>query len=275
MFVEVERLHKYIYLKHSNLKKKKSLGQHFLKDQVIVFEIANSLIDYGRQYNFVLEVGGGDGVLTGHLLQYYTDHFKVVELDSRFALHLATKYNLPEGQIINESFLNLDLNELFGGNQFGVIGNFPYQISTEILFKIQENKALIPEVVGMFQKEVAYRIAASHGNRQYGVTSVLIQLYYDVVKILDIGPESFDPPPRVNSAVIRLTHKEKVSEFDYRKVRKLVKLSFNQRRKTLRNALKSLIPDNQVLENPFYDQRAEQLSVDDFVQLSHDLSKYL
>jgi 16S rRNA (adenine1518-N6/adenine1519-N6)-dimethyltransferase len=257
------------------LKKKKSLGQHFLRDAVIASEIAGSLKNYGNQYGHVLEIGGGDGVLTGHLLQHFGESLIVVELDNRYAAYLADKFKLETSQIRNESFLNLDLRELFGNKQFGVIGNFPYQISTEILFKIQENRFLIPEVVGMFQKEVAYRFAASHGNRSYGVTSVLIQLYYDVDVLLDIGPEKFEPPPKVDSAVIRLTRKESIADFEYKKVRKLVKLSFNQRRKTLRNALKSIVPDKHILEGTFFDQRAERLSVDDFIQLSHDLSKFL
>jgi 16S rRNA (adenine1518-N6/adenine1519-N6)-dimethyltransferase len=247
------------------VKAKKSLGQHFLKDLVAAEKIVDSLTAFGV-YKNVLEIGPGMGVLTQYLLQRTDIQTTVVELDRESVEYLKIHFkNLPQENILSADFLKLDLAELFQGNEFGIIGNFPYNISSQIFFKVLENKHLVNEVVCMLQKEVAVRIASGPGKKDYGILSVLLQAFYDIEYCFSVGPEAFIPPPKVNSGIIRLTRNgvEKL-DCDEKLFFSVVKMGFNQRRKTLRNALRAL----QLPENDLLNKRAEQLTVADFVSLT-------
>jgi 16S rRNA (adenine1518-N6/adenine1519-N6)-dimethyltransferase len=245
---------------------KKHLGQHFLKDAIIAREIVDSLEPEGMP---VLEIGPGMGVLTEILLKKEHDLF-VVDIDIESVEFLKRRFPALEKKIIYGDFLRLPLDTLFD-RPFAVIGNFPYNISSQILFKVIENKDKAVQVVGMFQKEVAERIASGPGSRDYGILSVLMQAFYDVEYLFSVPEHVFEPPPKVKSGVIRCrrnTGKQlNCDEVFYRKV---VKAAFNQRRKTLRNALKALLPEGR--EVPFLGQRAEELSWEEFAQLTRALS---
>lgn len=252
------------------IRKRKSLGQHFLRDAGHAQTIADYL-QLSDQWQRVLEVGPGGGQLTETLFKKFGDRLWVVELDDRFAAELADRFPDLKHRIIQSSVLDIDLSREMGHQPFAVIGNFPYQISTEIVFKVLENKEYIPEAVGMFQREVALRLAANPGNKQYGITSVLTQVYYEVEYMLELGPEEFSPPPKVHSAVVRMTRRPKpLIEVDYKRFRRVVKRAFNQRRKILRNALKPLLTD-QVVDDDTLKLRAEQLSISDFERLTRVL----
>jgi 16S rRNA (adenine1518-N6/adenine1519-N6)-dimethyltransferase len=245
---------------------KKSLGQHFLKDENICRKIVDAL-QY-CSFTKLLEVGPGGGALTKHLLQINAIDFKAVEVDDEKVMFLKNTFPALENRIIHKSFLEIDRPF---AEPFAVVGNFPYNISTEILFKILEWEGSVQCVVGMFQKEVAQRIAAKEGSKVYGVTSVLIQAWFDVTYLFDVDERSFIPPPKVKSGVIRLIpRKEPLQMKDRASFFRLVKAAFGQRRKTLRNACKALF-DPKVLQQPVFDKRAEQLSVKDFGQLSLQL----
>ncbi len=248
---------------------KKSLGQHFLRDLDAAFQIVD-LMSCHDNYNKVLEIGPGMGVLTQFLLPITKYETSVVELDRESVAYLSQKYPELAPRIHGEDFLKMDLKKLFDGQKFGIVGNFPYNISSQILFKALENKDIVPEIVGMFQKEVAVRIASKPGNKDYGILSVLLQAFYDIEYCFSLGPHVFEPPPKINSGVIRLKRNKTtdlgVSESDFKAV---VKMGFNQRRKTLRNALRAL----QLPENPFLNKRAEQLSVEDFIALTKMIEK--
>ena len=242
---------------------KKSLGQHFLKDEIIVKKIIGAL----QQHTFenLLEVGPGAGALTKHLIKIPGIHFKAVELDEEKVNYLIKQFPSLEKNLIHESFLSMSrpFNE-----PFTIIGNFPYNISTQILFKILDWKEYVPVVIGMFQKEVAERAAAKEGNKIYGVLSVLIQYYYEVKYLFSVGNECFTPQPKVQSGVIRLTaRKNYLPVKSERAFWVLVKTAFNQRRKTLRNGVKSLVP-KEILEDSLFDRRAETLSVEEFAALT-------
>lgn len=242
---------------------KKSLGQHFLKDERVVAKIIAALMQH--PFKNLLEVGPGGGALTKHLVKIPNIHFKAVELDEEKVNYLLKEFPALKDHLIHESFLEIDrpFNE-----PFTLIGNFPYNISTQILFKVLEWKEYVPVVIGMFQKEVAERAAAKEGNKIYGVLSVLLQYYYHVEYLFSVGNESFNPPPKVQSGVIRLTRRESFLPVkSERAFWVLVKTSFNQRRKTLRNGVKSLIPKEE-LEDKFFDRRAETLSVEEFAKLT-------
>ncbi len=251
---------------------KKSLGQHFLNDLTAAQKIVESLTAFGG-YKNVLEIGPGMGVLTQYLLKRDEIETTVVELDRESVEYLKKNFkNLPEQNIISADFLKLDLSELFKGNTFGIIGNFPYNISSQIFFKVLENKHLVNEVVCMLQKEVAVRIASGPGKKDYGILSVLLQAFYDIEYVFSVGPEAFIPPPKVNSGIIRLTrNKLEKLDCDEKAFFSVVKMGFNQRRKTLRNALRAM----QIPENPLLDKRAEQLRVEDFVSLTNMLRELL
>ena len=245
---------------------KKSLGQHFLKDEQVCRRIVEEL----QQCSFdqLLEVGPGGGALTKYLLKLPDISFKAVEVDDEKVNYLKQVYPALQDRIIHESFL--DITKPFEG-PFTVVGNFPYNISTQILFKILEWEEDVTCVIGMFQKEVAQRIAAHEGNKVYGVTSVLVQAYYDVFYLFDVQESSFTPPPKVKSGVIRLLPKQQKPELKSRKAFfNLVKTAFNQRRKTLRNACKGLF-DPEVLRDSLFDKRAEQLSVNQFASLTFQM----
>lgn len=245
---------------------KKSLGQHFLINENVCKQIVDALKE--NQFTHLLEVGPGGGALTKYLVKIDNIDFKAIELDEEKIQFLLSTYPSLEDKIIHKSILNADVPF---DDEFIVIGNFPYNISSQILFKVLDWKEQVPVVIGMFQKEVAQRIAAKPGSKVYGITSVLMQSYYTVEYLFDVAPESFNPPPKVVSGVIRLTRNKVVPEMKSQKsFFNLVKMAFNQRRKTLRNATKSLFPED-VMQDEIFNKRAEQLSVQDFANLSFKL----
>jgi len=261
--------HRMIY--HREVRPKKSLGQHFLKDLSVAERIAGILSPFPDKP--VLEVGPGTGVLTQFLLKNNYD-LKVVELDNESIKHLNKHYPDLKNRIIEADFLKLDLNNLFSGS-FCVIGNYPYNISSQIFFKVLDYKDIIPCCAGMLQKEMAERITSRPGKKSYGIISVLLQAWYDVEYLFTVEPEVFDPPPKVRSAVIRVTRNARTSlGCDEALFKTVVKTAFNQRRKTLRNSLKSLLGnDNAISKLPVFDQRPEQLTVEGFVELVKIVTK--
>lgn len=245
---------------------KKSLGQHFLKDENICRKIVTAL----QQHPFrqLLEVGPGGGALTKYLVEMADVDFKAVELDEEKVSYLVQTYPALEGRLIHQSFL--DIEKPFEGS-FTVVGNFPYNISTQILFKLLGWKDSVEAMVGMFQKEVARRVAAKEGNKVYGVLSVLVQAFFEVEYLFDVHENSFVPPPKVKSGVIRLLPKKAPVNMKTEKdFFLLVKTAFNQRRKTLRNAVKELF-DATVLQDELFTKRAEQLSVEQFAALTYKM----
>ena len=246
---------------------KKHLGQHFLKDQNIAIKIVESLTLH-RHYSTVLEIGPGMGVLSQYLLPKSEFKTFLIDIDRDSVKYLKENYPIFSDRVIEGDFLKMDLLS-FSNEPFAIIGNFPYNISSQIFFKVLENKDLIPEVVGMLQKEVAQRIASSPGNKNYGILSVFLQAYYDIEFLFSIGPEVFSPPPKVNSAVIRLKRNtvEKI-DCDEKLFFRIVKHGFQNRRKTLRNALKTINLPIELKDLHILDKRAEQLSVNDFVELT-------
>ena len=256
------------------MKAKKSYGQHFLTNESFASQIADSLILKDHNTN-VLEIGPGKGFLTKYLLEKdFT--FRAIEADEDMVHYLKKTYPQLEDKIIFLDFLKLSMEKVFDGESFRIIGNFPYNISSQILIKMVNHHDLVPEMVGMFQKEVADRVISPPGSKTYGVISVLVQAFYDGEKVLEVGPENFNPPPKVNSAVIRLTRKKDTTLGCNEKVfRHIVKATFNQRRKMLRNTLKPLVTDESVLSDTYFDNRPEQLSVQDFVYIVHKLEPFL
>jgi 16S rRNA (adenine1518-N6/adenine1519-N6)-dimethyltransferase len=252
------------------VKAKKSLGQHFLTDINIARKVVESL---SSNCSNVLEIGPGMGVLTQYLFQSVTYKTIAIDIDKDSVEYLKGKFPEHSGQIIQGDFLNTDLTKFFTDEKFAIIGNFPYNISTQILFRILLYKHLVPEVVGMFQKEVALRIAAPPGSKTYGITSVLLQVYYDIEYLFTVDEHVFNPPPKVKSAVIRLNRNgvEKLN-CDEELFVKIVKAGFNQRRKMLRNSIKSFILDDGI-SHPFLEKRPEQLSISEFVELTNSISQ--
>ena len=246
---------------------KKALGQHFLTDQSIARTIVDSLTR-DNPVRDTLEVGPGMGVLTRYLLEREDIDLKLVELDSESVEYLLTHFAGMQGRLYEADFLKLDLHSLFPG-QYRDIGNFPYNISSQIFFKILDDKDRVPECVCMIQKEVADRIAEKPGSKTYGILSVLLQAWYDIDYIISVGSGAFAPPPKVQSAVIRLRRNGR-SELgcDEKLFKQVVKTAFNQRRKTLRNALKPLLREGIDTLDPVFDLRAEKLGVEDFVRLT-------
>jgi 16S rRNA (adenine1518-N6/adenine1519-N6)-dimethyltransferase len=246
---------------------KKSLGQHFLKDENII----NKIVDVLKEDPFsnLLEVGPGAGALTKRLIEIPNIKFKAVELDEEKVDYLIQQYPFLKDKLIHKSFLNI---EKPFEEPFTVIGNFPYNISTQIVFKIMEWKDSVPIAIGMFQKEVAERAASKEGSKVYGVLSCLLQAYYDVEYLFDVSNSCFTPPPKVQSGVIRLRRRSTpLNVKSDRAYWVLVKTAFNQRRKTLRNAVKSLFPAD-TLKDPIFDKRAEALSIEQFAELTFLMS---
>lgn len=242
---------------------KKSLGQHFLKDENICKKIVAAIQQYPHQK--LLEVGPGGGALTKYLLEIPGIDFKAVELDTEKVVYLLATYADLKDKLVNQNFLDMEkpFNE-----RFSITGNFPYNISSQILFRILEWKDNVENVVGMFQKEVAQRVASKEGSKTYGVTSVLVQAFFKVEYLFEVSENSFTPPPKVKSAVIRLLPLAiKVEMKDEGSFFRLVKAAFNQRRKMLRNAVKDLF-DPEILKDEIFNKRAEQLSVKKFGELS-------
>lgn len=259
---------------------KKHLGQHFLKDETVALRIADVLSYEG--YDQVLEIGPGTGVLTKHVIR---KGIKVtaLELDSESVIYLKHSFPIEHVKIVNEKsfqvieadFLKKDLKDIYGDQSFAIIGNFPYNISTQIVFKTIENREQIPEFGGMFQKEVAQRICAPHGSKTYGILSVLAQAYYVADYSFTVGPEVFDPPPRVDSGVLFLKRRDNYDNLScsYSILRKVVKLAFQQRRKTLRNSLKTMNLPDEMRDKELFSLRPEQISVDMFVELATEIEK--
>ena len=242
---------------------KKSLGQHFLKDEEICKKIVAAVKTHTDKQ--LLEVGPGGGALTKYILPLKALDFKAVELDAEKIAYLENTFPQIREKIIHESILDMDAT--FEG-EFTVVGNFPYNISSQILFKMLDWKDQVTVIIGMFQKEVAQRVAASPGTKTYGIISILIQAFYEVEYLFDVPPQSFNPPPKVMSGVIRLKRKTTTYEVQSEKhFIRLVKAAFNQRRKTLRNATRSLFDDD-VIVDEIFNKRAEQLSIPDFAALT-------
>jgi 16S rRNA (adenine1518-N6/adenine1519-N6)-dimethyltransferase len=246
---------------------KKSLGQHFLRDENICLKMVATIQQY--PFHQLLEVGPGAGALTKHLLKIENISFKAVELDGEKVEFLKNVYPSIQDKIIHGNFL--DIEKPFTG-KFMVVGNFPYNISSQILFKVLDWKEEVPIMVGMFQKEVALRITAKEGNKVYGVLSVLVQAFYETEYLFEVHEKCFNPPPKVKSAVIRLKIRTKpIPMKNEKNFFLLVKTAFNQRRKTLRNAVKNLF-DEAILKEAVFSQRAEQLSVEDFARLTYRMN---
>ena len=252
--------------KIKTVRAKKKLGQHFLKDINIAKSISETLTF--ENYNTVLEIGPGMGTLTDFLIPV-TDDLNLIEIDKEAVEYLENKYPNLKSKIIEGDFLKLDLNQIFGNKQFAIIGNFPYNISTQIIFKTIEYRDQIPFFCGMFQKEVAERICESPGSKKYGIISVLTQLFYKTDLLFEVHPNVFNPVPKVYSAVIQLIRKNNTNlNCNEQLLFRIVKLSFQQRRKTLRNSLKNLNISEKLREDSIFDKRPEMLSGFDFVQIA-------
>ncbi len=257
----------YVLKKMDKVRPKKHLGQHFLKDQNIARKIVEALTGHGG-YSTVLEVGPGMGVLTQFLVEKSEWQLHVVEIDRESVAYLNTNYPALKERIHEKDFLKMNISAISDG-PVAVIGNFPYNISSQIFFKVLDERNRIPEVVGMVQKEVAVRIAEKEGSKNYGILSVLLQAYYDIEYLFTVPPGVFQPPPKVNSAVIRLKRNQRQAlPCDEALFKKVVKAAFQKRRKTLRNALKELTLPAELLEHPVLQRRAEQLSVAEFFELT-------
>lgn len=252
-----------------SVKPKKNLGQHFLKDENIARRIADTLDGFPQLP--VLEVGAGTGMLTKFLLQKKRD-ITVVEIDRESVAYLKENYPQLQERILEKDFLKMDLTKLYGGD-FCIIGNYPYNISSQIFFKLLDSKESVPCCSGMIQKEVAERMAALPGNKSYGILSVLLQAWYDIEYLFTVNEQAFVPPPKVKSAVVRLTrNNRKQLNCDEKLFKWVVKTSFNQRRKMLRNSIKSLLPEESPLpDDPMLNKRPEQLSIEQFEQLTNML----
>ncbi len=251
---------------------KKHLGQHFLTDKNIAAKIVESLRPENK-YTQVLEVGPGMGILSDFLLEKKEYETSLIDIDDESVQYLQKKYPQLGSRLLNADFLQLDFAATFNG-PLGIIGNFPYNISSQILFKVLDNRQQVVEVVGMFQKEVAERCAAKPGSKEYGILSVFLQAYYKVEYLFTVKAGVFNPPPKVLSAVIRLTRNETTElACDEKLFWQVVKAGFNQRRKTLRNAVSSLINKEKMTDDPLLDLRAERLSVADFIKLTNSIAE--
>lgn len=255
--------------KMEKVKAKKHLGQHFLKDESIAKAIADTLSLKG--YDEVLEIGPGMGVLTKYLLDKPIVT-RVIEIDTESVAYLDANYPKLKDKIISEDFLKYNINQVYENKQFAIIGNFPYNISSQIVFRTLEFRDQIPEFSGMFQKEVAERICEKKGSKTYGILSVLAQAFYDTEYLFTVDENVFIPPPKVKSGVMKMTRKEDYSLPCGEKLFfTVVKTAFQQRRKTLRNSLKTLNLSDQLREDTIFDKRPEQLSVDEFIELTQKI----
>lgn len=250
------------------VKAKKHLGQHFLKDETIAQRIANTVDE--SVCNQVIEIGPGMGVLTKYLLQKTDKETFVVEIDKESVLYLEENYPALQNHIIPADFLKWNTFEFFKGEEFIVTGNFPYNISSQIVFKVLDEKECVPFFSGMFQKEVAQRICSGPGNKDYGILSVLTQTFYEVEYLFTVPKEVFNPPPKVESGVMKMKRKEGFElNCDEKQMKKIVKAAFGQRRKTLRNALKNLNLSPEISEQWWASKRAEQLGWEQFVEITN------
>ena len=252
------------------VKAKKHLGQHFLKDESIAKDIADTLTLNG--YAKVLEIGPGMGVLTKYILDKPVETY-VIEIDTESVEYLNAHYPKLHGKIISEDFLRYNITKDFGDEPFAIIGNFPYNISTQIVFRTLELRDRIPEFSGMFQKEVAQRICEKKGSKAYGILSVLVQAFYEAEYLFTVDEHVFNPPPKVKSGVLRLIRKENYHlPVDEKLFFAVVKMAFNQRRKTLRNSLKTYNLSDNLKEDTIFDLRPEQLSVEQFIDLTQKIA---
>lgn len=254
------------------MKAKKSYGQHFLKEETIAKKIADSL-SLSSSYNNILEVGPGMGMLTKYLMNYKDHNFKVVEADGDMVVYLHQNYPKLIPNIVAEDFMKVRLDELFDG-EFALIGNYPYNISSQILFKCIEYIDLIPEMVGMFQREVAKRVVSAPDCKAYGVLSVLLQAYFKTEYLFTVKPGSFNPAPKVHSAVIRLVRKDNYADFgcDPKLFKSIVKVTFNTRRKMLRNSMKQFLPKDVLFSDKFFEKRPENITLEEYIELTNLVS---
>ena len=257
------------------VKPKKYLGQHFLVDQ----EIAKNITDGLRikEPTKVLEIGPGTGVLTQFLIENELIDLKVIEIDEESVTYLNKNFPKLKDRIFFQDFLTTDLTTIYGNSPFAIIGNFPYNISSQIFFKVLENKNQIPVICGMLQKEVAERLASKPGKKAYGILSVLLQTYYDIEYLFTVPPTVFNPPPKVESGVIRLVRNEtKQIDCNEKLFKIVIKTAFNQRRKTMRNSLRSILTkDPEIISDKIFDKRPEQLSVEEFIYLTNLVEPYI
>ncbi|MFH4968411.1 16S rRNA (adenine(1518)-N(6)/adenine(1519)-N(6))-dimethyltransferase RsmA [Gaetbulibacter sp. M240] len=252
-----------------SVKAKKHLGQHFLTDESVAEKIADCLSLQG--YDDVLEIGPGMGVLTKYLLKKETTTH-VIEIDAESVEYLKAHYLSLAPRIIEKDFLKFDLNTVFNGKPFAIIGNFPYNISTQIVFKALEMRDQVPEFAGMFQKEVAQRICSKEGSKVYGILSVLTQAFFEAEYLFTVPPEKFNPPPKVDSGVLKLTRKANYQlPCNEALFFRTVKTAFQQRRKTIRNSLKTFNLSDNLKANSIFGKRPEQLSVSEFIQLTQSI----
>ncbi len=268
---QILRLHLNAYFNKKMIKAKKSFGQHFLTNESIASDIADALLLPGDCKN-VLEVGPGKAFLTKYLLKK-SYNLKVVEADNDMVAYLNEHFPALRKKIIAEDFLKVDFRAQFGEEQFALIGNFPYNISSQIVIRMIEQRDFVPELVGMFQKEVAERIVSKPGGKEFGVISVLTQAFYEGEYLFTVDKSNFNPPPKVQSGVIRLVRKENQElGCDPSLFRTVVKTSFGQRRKMLRNTMKSMIQNETLLASDFFNRRPETLSVEEFVWLTNQVN---
>ncbi len=252
------------------VKAKKHLGQHFLHDENTARKIADTLSCSG--YEDVLEIGPGMGVLTKYLLEKNVN-VHVIEIDSESVQYLEANYPQLHGKILSADFLKHDISKIFDGRQFAIIGNFPYNISSQIVFRTLEFRSRIPEFSGMFQKEVAERICEKKGSKTYGILSVLVQAFYDAEYLFTVSETVFNPPPKVKSGVLRFRRKENFTlPCNEKLFFTVVKTAFQQRRKTLRNSLKTLNMSDNLREDAIFDLRPEQLDVDQFIAITQKIA---
>lgn len=259
--------------KNMSVKPKKALGQHFLTDESICERIVSSLeLENIEQ---IIEIGPGMGAITPYILDIKDKLLYFIEIDKEAANYLKQKFPAIRNKLIIGDFLEMPLDTILNKKNTAIIGNFPYNISTEIIFKVIDNKDFIPEVVGMFQKEVAERFASKSGSKVYGITSVLLQAYYDVEYLFSVAPEVFNPPPKVWSGVIKITRKTTKLDCDEELFKRIVKTAFNQRRKMLSNSLKEFNFEKISDAKDYLTKRPEQLSVEDFINLTKLAEKLL
>ena len=252
---------------------KKFLGQHFLKDQQVAQKIVDALSFEGENES-IIEVGPGTGVLTNFLVQKSFKEIILIEIDRESIALLNKKFIAKNVNIIEGDILKINIEDI-SKSELSIIGNFPYNISSQIFFKILDQRTRVKEVVCMLQKEVAQRICASHGNKTYGILSVLIGAYYQSELLFNVPPEVFIPPPKVDSAIIRLRRKEQITlNYDEGLFKKIVKQGFQNRRKTLRNALKPIFLPLELTRDSIFDLRAEQLSVEDYIYLTQKIQNW-
>lgn len=250
------------------MRAKKHLGQHFLEDNAVIESILAAMYRDCPQDFPILEVGPGQGVLTFSLAKHFSQ-FKAIEFD-RDMVRILRK-ELEEDKVIQHDFLSADLRDLFDGQAFNLVGNFPYNISSQIIFKMIDMVDRIPVMIGMFQKEVAERICSTPGTKKSGIISIRAQAYYDAELLIHVSPDAFNPPPRVDSAVIKLTRKKDFSlPCDPKIFKGVIKMAFGQRRKKMRNTLKSYLDD---LSDPIFQERPEQLGVEDFINIAKMIEK--